>query len=244
MLVRVLSWLALLARSDAAKDAEILRCVTGRRAAPHQPPASAHLARPRRAQRAEQAAAHPATPDATGLAPDAAALARPARRPTLDLPAPTARPTTHPAPDPGPRATNGPRESPLGVQAHPGRAGRPRPFARRLDGLENLRRSAGLDPAPRRWAAWRQFLSRRRSREVDCFLPSAVRAGSPLRRRPDRRTWADIRAQAELSRREGHPDRVVPLESPADHTCSTGSDVPGTSTSELSGAGGRPAGSR
>jgi hypothetical protein len=41
MLARVLSWLALLARSDAAKDVEIL---TGRGAAPHEHPASADLA--------------------------------------------------------------------------------------------------------------------------------------------------------------------------------------------------------
>ena len=109
----------------------------GRRAAPHQPPASADLARPRRAQRTEQAAARPAAPAAAGDAPNPAALARPARRPPLDLPAPTTRPTTHPAADPGPGAADGPRESPLGLQTHPGRADRPRPFRRRLDRLED-----------------------------------------------------------------------------------------------------------
>ncbi len=86
----------------------------GRRTAPHQPATSAHLARPRGAQRAEQAAACPATPAAAGLAPNPAALARPTRCPPLDLPAPTAGPTTYPAADPVPSAADGPRESPLG----------------------------------------------------------------------------------------------------------------------------------
>jgi hypothetical protein len=36
MLVRVLGWLALLARSDATMDVEILTAARGRRAAPHQ----------------------------------------------------------------------------------------------------------------------------------------------------------------------------------------------------------------
>src|SRR5262245_35543711 len=66
----------------------------GRGAAPHQRPAHADLARPRRAQRAEQAAAYPATAGAAGVAPNPAALARPPRRPPLDLPAPTSGPTT------------------------------------------------------------------------------------------------------------------------------------------------------
>ena len=111
----------------------------GRRAAPHQPATSADLARPRGAQRAEQAAARPATPAATGLAPNPAALARPTRCPTLDLPAPTTRPTTYPAADPSTGAADGPRESPLGLPAHPGRADRPRPSRRRLDRLDNLK---------------------------------------------------------------------------------------------------------
>ena len=125
----------------------------GRRAAPHQRPANTDLARPRGAQRAEQAAARPAAPAAAGLAPNPAALARPARRPTLDLPAPTTRPTTYPAADPGSGAADGPRESPLGVQAHPGRADRPRPSRRRLDRLDDLeerRDSIRLPAAPGR----------------------------------------------------------------------------------------------
>src|SRR5688572_14430788 len=72
----------------------------GRRAAPQQPPAEAHLARPHHAQRAEQAAARPAAPVAAGVAPNAAALARPPRHPPLDPPPTTTRPTTHPTPQP------------------------------------------------------------------------------------------------------------------------------------------------
>ena len=100
MLVRVLCWLALLARSDTAKDAEILmlrhEVAVLRRTNPRP---DTDLARPRRAQRAEQAAARPAAPAAAGVTPNAAALARPARRPPLDLPAPTTRPTTRVVPE-------------------------------------------------------------------------------------------------------------------------------------------------
>src|SRR3954453_22405627 len=64
MLVRVLSWLALLARSDTAKDAEILtlrhEVAVLRRTSPSPEDV---VARPRRAQRADQAAAHPAALD-------------------------------------------------------------------------------------------------------------------------------------------------------------------------------------
>jgi putative transposase len=66
MLIRVLSWLALLARSDTAKEAEILilrhEVAVLRRTNPDQP----SPARPRRAQRTEQTAARPATPAAAG----------------------------------------------------------------------------------------------------------------------------------------------------------------------------------
>jgi putative transposase len=64
-LARVLSWLTLLARSDAAKDVEILvlrhEVAVLRRSNPR--PGDV-VARPRRAQRAEQAAAYPAPPAA------------------------------------------------------------------------------------------------------------------------------------------------------------------------------------
>src|SRR3954452_1502805 len=68
----------------------------GHRATPYQPSPDDVVARPRRAQRTEQAATCPAAPGADGVTADAAALARPARRPPPDLPAPTTRPTAHP----------------------------------------------------------------------------------------------------------------------------------------------------
>ena len=119
----------------------------GRGAAPHERPAGADLARPRGAQRAGQAAACPAAPAAAGVTPNPAALARQPRCPPLDLPATTARPTTYPAADPGVRAADGPRESPLGVQAHPGRSGRSRPHRGRLDRLPPGRDLSGQDRA-------------------------------------------------------------------------------------------------
>jgi hypothetical protein len=85
----------------------------GRRAAPQQLPAETDLARPRRSQRAEQAPPSPAAQAAARVAPNAAALARPAHRPPLDLPATTTRPTTHRTADPGPGAADGQRESSL-----------------------------------------------------------------------------------------------------------------------------------
>src|SRR3954470_2289759 len=74
----------------------------GRRVASHQPSPEDVLARPRRAQRTEQTAARPAAPSPADLASNPAALAPPARRPPLDLPAPATGPTTHATADPGP----------------------------------------------------------------------------------------------------------------------------------------------
>ena len=95
----------------------------GRRTAPTQSPPRADLGRPRVPQRAEQAAAHTVAPTTAGVASNAAALARPARCPTLDLPAPTTRPTTYPTAGSGPWCYGWPRESPLG----PLRVASPRP---------------------------------------------------------------------------------------------------------------------
>ena len=68
MLARVLSWLALLARSDATKDFEILvlrhEVAVLRRHNPHPDP---DVARPRVPQRAEQTAAHPAAQASAGV---------------------------------------------------------------------------------------------------------------------------------------------------------------------------------
>src|SRR5689334_7806068 len=137
MLVRVLSWLALLARSNTAKDAEILtlrhEVAVLRRT---NPPKMSWLDR-RRVQRAVQAAARPRAPDAAGLTPNPVALARRSRRPTLDLPAPPTGPTTHRSSDPSPGTEDGPRESSMGLQEDPGRAGRPRPHRRRIDRLDD-----------------------------------------------------------------------------------------------------------
>ena len=111
MLVRMLSWLALLARSDTAKDAEILML------------------------RHEVAVLRRTNPRPTLTWLDRAVLSAlsrllpaPLRRlrlvsprtPPLDLPAPTTGPTTHAVADPDAGAADGPGESPLGLQAHPG----------------------------------------------------------------------------------------------------------------------------
>jgi hypothetical protein len=80
MLVRVLSWLALLARSDAAKDVEILTLrheVAVLRRTKTSP--EDVLARPRHAQPTQQAVPSPAAPAAARVTPNAAALARPPR---------------------------------------------------------------------------------------------------------------------------------------------------------------------
>ena len=58
----------------------------GRRAASTQPSSEADLARPRRPQRAEQAAAHGSAPATARLTENTTALLRPPRRPPLDLP--------------------------------------------------------------------------------------------------------------------------------------------------------------
>jgi hypothetical protein len=69
-----------------------------------------------------------------------AVLAHQLRRPPLVLPATTTGSSTHPATHPDPGAAHGRRESDLGLPTDPGRAGWPRPFDRRLDGVSSSRR--------------------------------------------------------------------------------------------------------
>ena len=126
---------------------------------PHQLSANAELARPRSTQRVKQAVACPAASGAAGVAPNAIALARPDRCPPLDLSAPTTGSTTYRTADPRPGAADGPRESPLGLQAHPGRADRPRPRRCRLDRLEDPEERWARPGSPPVRATWRQFLS-------------------------------------------------------------------------------------
>jgi hypothetical protein len=137
----VLSWLAPLARSNAAKNAEILTL--------RHEVAILHRTNPRPTftwlDRAVLSALSRLLPVPlrqlrAGDAPNPAALARPPRRPTLDRPKPTTRPTTHRTADPSSRAADGPRESPMGLQTHPGRVGRSRPRGGRLDRLSSSRR--------------------------------------------------------------------------------------------------------
>ena len=120
MLVRVLSWLALLARSDTAKDAEILtlrhEVAVLRRTNPR--PTMSWL-------------------DRAVLSALSRLLPGPLRRIRLVTPRTLLRwhaqlitdagpthtttgPTTHATADPDAGAAAGPRESPLGLQAHPG----------------------------------------------------------------------------------------------------------------------------
>ena len=161
MLARVLSWLALLARSDAAKDVEILVLrheVAVLRRTNARPaltwldravlsPLSRLLPAPLRRMRL------------AGVTPNAAALARPTRCPTLDLPTPIARPSRHHSADPGPRATDGARESPLGLPRIQGElVGLGHSVA--ASTVWKILKDAGLDPAPRRAGpTWREFLS-------------------------------------------------------------------------------------
>jgi len=160
MLVRVLGWLALLARSDAAKDVEILILrheVTVLRRTNARPTLT--------------------WPDRAMLSTLSRLLPAPLRQ--LRLVSPRTLPRwhaqlvahhwTYPRRPPG-RPPTAPglrtlvlrmaRENPRwGYSAHPGRTGRTRPPPRRLGRLEILM-AASVDPAPRRSGpTWRQFLT-------------------------------------------------------------------------------------
>src|SRR3954453_12566112 len=117
----------------------------GLRAATKQPPPQDGVARPRRPQRAEQAAPSPAAPTAIGLTENPAALARAPRRAPLDPPAPTTRPTTNITADPSAGGADGPGKSHLGLQKDPRRIDRPRPSDRRFNGVDDTQ---GRRPRP------------------------------------------------------------------------------------------------
>ena len=108
----MLSWLALLARSDAAKDDEILGAPTpGRRAPTTQPTPHGDVGRPGRPQRLQQAAARGSAPVATGVAQNPCRVGTPNSSPAAaHPPATTTRPPTHPAAYPGPGAADGRRD--------------------------------------------------------------------------------------------------------------------------------------
>ena len=135
--LRAFGWLALLARSDRAKDAEILilRHQVAGSPGPGQGPAAV-VGRPGGPVRAGPAPARqPAQPaTADRLAADAAALARGPRPAALGLPAPRTGAATDYAVRAVAGGGDGPGQSRLGISPYPWRAGRP--------GLEN--RAAGL----------------------------------------------------------------------------------------------------
>jgi hypothetical protein len=116
MLSRVLSWLALIARSDAAKDVEILvlrhEVAVLRRNNPR--PTMSWLDRAMLSA-LSKLLPPPTPPAAAGVSSNVVALARPPRCPPLDLRATTTRPPAHRNADPGPRPADGPGESRLGL---------------------------------------------------------------------------------------------------------------------------------
>src|SRR5688572_5419893 len=147
MLVRVLSWLALLARSDAAKDVEILT-LRHEIAVLRRNNCRPRLTWPDRAVLSALSRLLPPPLRKLRLVSPRTllAMAHPPHRPPLDLPTPPAGPTTHRTADPGSRATDGPRESHLGLQTNPGRADRTRPSDRRINSMDDPQ---GRGPRPR-----------------------------------------------------------------------------------------------
>ena len=159
ILARVLSWLALLARSDAAKDAEILvlrhEVAVLRRPTPAPEP---DLARPRPAQRAEQAAPTPLRrlrliyrgPCCAGTP-----ISSPAAGPTHDD-----NPADHIAQPVRALVLRLARENPRWGyrRIHGELVGLGHPIA--ASTVWKVLKAVGLDPAPRRSGpTWRQFLA-------------------------------------------------------------------------------------
>jgi hypothetical protein len=138
MVLRVFGWLALLARSGHAKDAEILilrhqvAVLQGQVKTPR-----LSWADPCRPGGAGQAGAgRPAPPAAPDhLSADPAALARPPGPAVLDIPAPRARATPGSIGDAGADTGDGQGQPGLGLPAPPRRTDRPGRPARPVDGL-------------------------------------------------------------------------------------------------------------
>ena len=138
MFTKLLGWMVLRARSDTAKEIEILvlrhQLAVLQRRTP----------RPRMSwtDRALIAALtrllpSPPTPRAARHPGHDPALAPPTRRPPLDHPARPARSTRHPRRPPRPGRAPGHREPHLGLPTHPRRTRRPRLPDRRLHRLED-----------------------------------------------------------------------------------------------------------
>ena len=160
ILLRVLGWIALLARSEASKDAEIL--VLRHQLAVLAPPGRAPW--PSWADRAIISALARLLPRTRRLClfvTPRTLLRWHARsgETTLDLPKRAARTATDPADDPRPGTADGGREPGLGIPQDRRGAGRSGPEGRAGDGLGDL--EEGRDrPAPRAGPgrAWGQFL--------------------------------------------------------------------------------------
>ena len=221
MLARVLSWLALLARSDAAKDVEILvlrhEVAVLRR---HNQRPTLTLGRPRAAQRVEPGCCPPQLRQLRLVSP------RTLLRWHAQL---VARRWTYPRRQPGRPPVAQPvralvlrmaRENPtLGLPTHPRRAGRPRPPDRRVDGLEDpegrRHRSrpapvrTDLAPVPGRAGPGDP---RRRLRPRRHHLPAPpLRARGDRARPPPRAPRRDHRPP---HRRLGHPAGPQPADGP------------------------------
>jgi hypothetical protein len=117
-LARVLSWLALLARSTQRRTSRSWCSGTRVATSPRQSTPRAVEDRPSPSQRAEQAAAHPAASASACLAPGPCCAGTPNSLPAAG-PTHHDEKAAHPAHSPSdPAAADGPRESQLGLPTH------------------------------------------------------------------------------------------------------------------------------